>query len=78
MKLIKKAQPKQVNKLANLEVGDKVEVRTYTHDGRCGTIEGVFRFNVLKVNKVTFEAQDKEGNVYLIDSREDNWTVLWQ
>ena len=76
MKLIKKAQPKQVNKLANLNIGDRVVVKTYTHDGRNGTIVGTFRFNVLKVNKVTFEGQDKEGNVYLIDSREDNWKVV--
>ncbi len=76
MKLIRKAQPVTVNKLANLNIGDRVEVRTYTHDGRCGTIEGIFNFNVLKVNKVTFEGQDKEGNVYLIDSRDDNWKVV--
>jgi hypothetical protein len=76
MKLIKKAQPKQVNKLANLNIGDRVVVKTYTPDGRNGTIMGTYRFNVLKVNKVTFEGQDKEGNVYLIDSREDNWKVV--
>jgi hypothetical protein len=78
MKLIRKAQPVTVNMLANLNIGDRVEVRTYTQgpDGRCGTIEGIFNFNVLKVNKVTFEGQDKEGNVYLIDSRDDNWKVV--
>ena len=76
MKLIKKAQPKQVNKLANLNIGDRVVVKTFAPDGRNGTIVGTYRFNVLKVNKVTFEGQDKEGNVYLIDSREDNWKVV--
>ena len=73
MKLIKKAQPKQDNKLANLNVGDKVRVKTYAPDGRNGTIVGTFNFTVLKVNKVTFEGQDREGNVYLVDSRDDNW-----
>ena len=76
MKLIKKAQPVTVNKLANLNVGDKVRVQTVTHDGRNGSIVGIYNFTVLKVNKVTFEGQDKEGNVYQIDSRDDNWKVV--
>lgn len=76
MKLIKKAQPKQVNELANLNTGDKVEVKTYTPDGRNGTIMGTYNLTVLKVNKVTFEGQDKEGNVYLIDSRDEVWNKV--
>ena len=78
MKLIRKAQPVTVNKLANLNIGDKVLVKTFAPAGRNGTIVGEYRLEVVKVNKVTFEGQDKEGNVYLIDSRDDNWTVLWQ
>ncbi len=76
MKLIRKAQPVTVNKLANLNIGDKVLVKTFAPDGRNGTIVGEYRLEVVKVNKVTFEGQDKEGNVYLIDSRDDNWKVV--
>jgi len=76
MKLIRKAQPVTVNKLANLNVGDKVLVKTFTPDGRNGTIVGEYCLGVVKVNKVTFEGQDKEGNVYLVDSRDDNWKVV--
>jgi len=73
MKLIKKAQPVTVNKLANLNVGDRVRVKTSTPDGRNGAIVGKFDLEVIKINKVTFEGQDKDGNVYLVDSRYDNW-----
>tara|TARA_R110000868_G_scaffold103681_1_gene285332 strand:+ start:5963 stop:6196 length:234 start_codon:yes stop_codon:yes gene_type:complete len=76
MKLIKKAQTVTVNRLAKLNVGDKVRVQTVTHDGRNGSIVGIYNFTVLKINKVTFEGQDKEGNVYQIDSRDDNWKVV--
>lgn len=75
MKLIKKAPQQANNKLEKLNVGDKVTLKTYTHDGRNGTIVGTFNFEVVKVNKVTFDGVDKEGNVYRID-QDENWKVV--
>ncbi len=69
MKLIKKAQPKQVN----LNTGDKVQVVQIHEDGRGGVLTSKVRLEVLKVNKVTFDAQDKEGNVFRVDTDADTW-----
>ena len=69
MKLIKKAQPKQVN----LNVGDKVRVTHLQGDGRGAVLTSKVRLEVLKVNKVSFDGQDKAGNVFRIDIDTDNW-----
>lgn len=69
MKLIRKAQPKQVN----LNVGDKVQVTHLQGDGRGAVLTSKVRLEVVKVNKVTFDAQDKEGNVFRVDIDTDNW-----
>jgi len=69
MKLIKKTQPKQVN----LNVGDKVRVVQIHEDGRGAVLTSKARLEVVKVNKVTFDAQDKEGNVFRVDIDMDNW-----
>ncbi len=69
MKLIKKAQPKQVN----LNVGDKVQVTEVYGDGRGGLLTSKVRLEVIAFYKVTFDAQDKEGNVYRLALVGDRW-----
>jgi hypothetical protein len=73
MKLIKKAEPATINPLSNLDIGDKIIVQLYNHSYKSGSSLNSYKLQVIKINKVTFEAKDVEGNVYLVHSVADNW-----
>ena len=67
MKLIQTAQQPQ----ATYNVGDEIIVRTSQFDGRT-TYPVTTSMTVTKVNRITLLAEDKKGNVYKLDPREDN------
>ena len=67
MKLIQTA-PQQEQ---TFNVGDEIIVRTSQFDGRT-TYPVTTSMTVTKVNRITLIAEDKIGNVYKIDPREDN------
>lgn len=67
MKLIQTApQPEQT-----FNVGDEIIVRTSQFDGRT-TYPVTTSMTITKVNRITLIAEDRKGNVYKLDPREDN------
>ena len=67
MKLIKKAQVEE--KQVEFNVGNKVKIGQYFHDGRIGDWE-YFYGNVVKVNKVTIDVEFQNGDVYRVNKTE--------
>lgn len=67
MKLIQPAQQPQVT----YNVGNEIIVKTYQFDGRT-SYPITTSMTVTKVNRITLLAEDKKGNVYKLDPREDN------
>jgi hypothetical protein len=67
MKLIQTA-PQQEQ---TFNVGDEIIVRTSQFDGRTSH-SFTTSMTVTKVNRITLLAEDKKGNVYKLDPREDN------
>ena len=80
MKQIKKIQKQEPKANTFVTVGEKVIFQhPNMHDGRNEWYEGAkVAMTVVKVNKVTFDGQDTEGNVYRIDVRNDRFQVaVW-
>jgi hypothetical protein len=77
MKLIKKIQKQEPTANTFVALGEKVVFQHPTiHDGRNGWYEGAkVPMTVVKINKVTFDGQDAEGNIYRIDVRNDRFQV---
>ena len=77
MKLIKKAPQTQPQASLRVEVGDLIVVQPPSSpDGRGGwDTPSKIDMTVLKVHKVTFDAEDLKGNVYRLDIREDKFQV---
>ena len=73
MKLIQTAPQPEVT----YNVGDEIIVRTSQFDGRT-TYPVTTSMTVTKVNRITLLAEDKKGNVYKIDPREDDITTRKQ
>ncbi len=67
MKLIQKAPQQE----ATYNVGDEIIVRTSQFDGRT-SYPVTTSMTITKVNRITLLAEDKKGNVYKLDPREDN------
>lgn len=70
MKLIQTA-PQQEQ---TFNVGDEIILMRSNFDGRTTYTERV-AMKVTKVNRVTLLAEDKKGNVYKLDPREDTITT---
>jgi hypothetical protein len=67
MKLIKKAQPVKVNLNDKFKAGQTIAVTTECHDGR-GRYDHInHTYTVDKVNRVTIDITDKNGNTYRLD-----------
>ena len=69
MKLIKANKP-EVKALKDLyKVGDTIKYRGSAFDGR--SYESYTRkMKVVKVNRVTIDAEDKKGNIYRLDGND--------
>lgn len=74
MKLIKKAQVKEVALKDRFQVGDVVKFTGTFFDGR-GTENYTRKLTVTQVNRVTIDAEDKKGNVYRLDATDLMYTV---
>ena len=70
MKLIKPAPQQQ----ATYKVGDEIVLKLSFFDGRTSQTRLV-SMEVIKVNRITIVAKDKEGNIYNLDPREDRITT---
>jgi hypothetical protein len=70
MKLIKKAQVVKQNLSEKFSVGQQIKVTKGCHDGRGGYDSFQFLYTVEKVNRVTIDIADDEGNVYRFNPKE--------
>jgi hypothetical protein len=77
MKLIKKATKPEPTANILVQIGDRVAVQPpANHDGRGGwDLPPKIDMTVIKVNKMTFDGEDAEGNVFRVDVREDRFQV---
>lgn len=70
MKLIKKAPVVKQNLSDKFKAGQQIKVTKGYHDGRGGYESFQFLYTVEKVNKVTIDITDAEGNTYRFNPKE--------
>lgn len=77
MRIIKQAAKQETYADVFVAIGDIVKYQPKANpDGRGGyDLPRAIQMTVVKVNKFTFDAEDKNGTIYRLDIREDRFQV---